>query len=1327
MKTKQRLIQIFLAATFVLMALEAQASVVFTNLHSFGIFTNGAYPSAALVQGSDGNFYGTTADGGTNGGYGTVFKISTNGVLTSLYSFTGGNDGAGPSGLAQGSDGNFYGTTAGGGTNHWGTVFKITTNGVFTSLYSFMGGLMDGGTPHGLVQGRDGYFYGTALQGGTYGVGTMFKISTNGALTMVYSFTGGNNGAYPNGLILGSDGYFYGTTYGDGPSSYLGSYGSIFKISFNGAFTNLYLFTDGNNGAFPDAGLAQGSDGSFYGTAANGAYSAGVVFKVSTNGVFTIVYSFTGGDDGWNPEAGLILGSDGYFYGTAEGGGTNDFGTVFKISTNGVLTSLYSFTGGNDGAGPEVGLVQGSDGYLYGTTYQAADGHSGAGTVFKISVSGSLTTLYSFTDNLDGVNPEADLVQGSDGYFYGTTYIGGTNGYGTVFKISASGVLAPLYSFTDHNDGGYPYAGLVQGSSGYFYGTTLGGGTNGAGTVFKISADGAFTSLYSFGGNDGAGPAGLAQGSAGNFYGTTHKGGTNGYGTVFKISASGVLTPLYSFTDDNDGGQPEAGLVLGNDGYFYGTTEYGGTNDDGTVFKISANGAFTSLYSFTGGNDGENPAAGLVQGSDGNFYGTTSTGGTNGAYGTIFKITTNGVLTSLYSFTGGDGAYPAAGLVLGSDGNIYGTTSGGGTNGGYGTVFKITSNGVLTRLYSFTGLNDGRQPEAGLVQGSDGNFYGTTYQGGIGGNGVVFRISVGLPASPTVQLTANPTNGEVPLTVQFYSPGVDNDSNTITAWNWNFGDGGTSTLQNPSHTYTTVSTFTPNLVATNNNGVAVVGYGPQIVTTNGPPSVTIQPTNNSIIVAVGGNLNFAVSATGTGPFSYQWQLNGTNLPDGIITTVAGNGTGGYSGDGGAATNAELNVPEGVAVDASGNLFVSDFYNNRIRKVGINGIINTVAGNGTNGYSGDGSAATNAELSYTEGVAVDATGSLFIDDGYNERIRKVEINGTITTVAGNGTYGYSGDDGAATNAELYFPSGVAVDATGNLFIADFYNNRIREVGTNGIITTVAGDGTRGYLGDGGAATNAELFFPYGIAVDTAGNLFIADEYNQRVRKVGSNGIITTVAGDGTQGYLGDGGAATNAELYYPLGVAVDVTGNLFIADYYNNRVRELETNGIITTVAGNGSKGYFGDGGVATNAELNNPYGVAVDATGNLLIADTENNRIRKVVLQGPTLALNDANFENAGAYDVVVSSPYGSVTSSVVNVTITLPPLILSASQITIGKTNFTFLLSGPGGSNYVLQASTNVLNWSSVSTSTIPVSGSIYLTNVISGYNSRFYRAYLQ
>ncbi len=225
-------------------------------------------------------------------------------------------------------------------------------------------------------------------------------------------------------------------------------------------------------------------------------------------------------------------------------------------------------------------------------------------------------------------------------------------------------------------------------------------------------------------------------------------------------------------------------------------------------------------------------------------------------------------------------------------------------------------------------------------------------------------------------------------------------------------------------------------------------------------------------------------------------------------------------------------------------------------------------------------------------------------------------------------------------------------------------------------------------------------------------------------MGTNGIITTVAGNGTNGFSGDGGAATNAELAYPSGVVVDATDNLFIADSENYRIREVSTNGIITTVAGNGFGGYSGDRGEATNAELYYPYGVAVDATGNLFIADSENNRIRKVVIQGPTFCLNDVGVGNAGAYDVVVSSPYGSVTSSVVNLTVTLPPL--SALQIT-GKTNFTFLLSGPAGSNYVLQASTNLLNWSPVSTSTIPVSGSMTLTNAVGGYNRRFYRAYLQ
>ncbi len=291
-----------------------------------------------------------------------------------------------------------------------------------------------------------------------------------------------------------------------------------------------------------------------------------------------------------------------------------------------------------------------------------------------------------------------------------------------------------------------------------------------------------------------------------------------------------------------------------------------------------------------------------------------------------------------------------------------------------------------------------------------------------------------------------------------------------------------------------------------------------------------------------------------------------------------------------------------------------------------------------------------------GVAVDATGNLFIADTYNERIRKVGTNGIIITVAGNGTEGYSGDGGAATNAELPYPAGVAVDATGNLFIADSGNNRIRKVGTNGIITTVAGNGHAGYSGDGGAATNAELNYPAGVAVDATGNLFIADRKTTASARWAPTGLSprwrATASYPSLGGYSGDGGAATNAELDLPDGVAVDATGNLFIADIGNNVIREMGTNGIITTVAGNGRAGYSGDGGAATNAELDLPEGVAVDATGNLFIADLGNNVIRKVVFPGPTLVLNDVGDGNAGEYDVVVSNPYGCVTSSVVNLTI---------------------------------------------------------------------------
>jgi hypothetical protein len=348
---------------------------------------------------------------------------------------------------------------------------------------------------------------------------------------------------------------------------------------------------------------------------------------------------------------------------------------------------------------------------------------------------------------------------------------------------------------------------------------------------------------------------------------------------------------------------------------------------------------------------------------------------------------------------------------------------------------------------------------------------------------------------------------------------------------------------------------------------------------------------------------------------------------GLINTVAGNGTAGYGGDGGAATSAELSGPNGVAVDSTGNIYIADYANNRIRKVTAStGAISTAAGNGTAGFSGDGGTATSAELNGPAAVAVDSAGNLYIADLANNRIRAVNTGSTtvtiagvaikagdIATVAGNGTRNYSGDGGPATSAELE-PIAVAVDTTGNIYIADLYSSRIREVtASTGIISTVAGDGTAGYSGDGGAATSAELNHPDGVAVDTAKNIYIADDGNNRVRKVTfSTGFISTVAGNGTAGYAGDGGPPTSAELNGPGGLAADSAGNIYIGDYLNNRIRWVASTSVISTVAGNGTAGYAGDGGRATSAELHGPNGVALDTAGNLYIADYSNNRIRAV-------------------------------------------------------------------------------------------------------------------
>jgi sugar lactone lactonase YvrE len=347
-----------------------------------------------------------------------------------------------------------------------------------------------------------------------------------------------------------------------------------------------------------------------------------------------------------------------------------------------------------------------------------------------------------------------------------------------------------------------------------------------------------------------------------------------------------------------------------------------------------------------------------------------------------------------------------------------------------------------------------------------------------------------------------------------------------------------------------------------------------------------------------------------------------------IDTVAGTGVAGYSGDGGAATSAQLEYPSDVVFDAAGNLIIVDWYNHRIRRVTPDGIITTIAGGGTNGL-GDGGPATSAKLYFPFGVAVDGDGNLAIADNRNNLIRRVDAEtGIITTIAGmKDTYGCSGyrgdngDGGAATSAGLCYPNAVAFDAAGNLVIADSGAHRIRRVdAVTGIITTIAGTGVPGYSRDGGAATSARLYSPTDVTFDSNGNLVIADYGTDRIRRVDAvTGIIATIAGTGIPGFSGDGQLATRARLLHPAGVAFDAAGNLAIADFYNQRIRRVDAvTGIITTIAGTGVYGYSGDGGAATSAQLYFPSGVAFDAAGNLAIADENNHRIRTVTADDTT-------------------------------------------------------------------------------------------------------------
>lgn len=741
---------------------------------------DGATPKGPLVPAPNGNLYGTATQGGTNGGWGTIFAITPSGTLSSLFSFGLTNGATAIGGLTFDGQGNFYGTTYDGGANGDGTIFEMTSGGTFRSLYSFTGASDGSNCYGGLLLARDGNFYGTTENGGVYGVGTVFRLSPGGTLTTLAQFDG-YQGANPEGtLVQGNDGSLYGTTSGGGSAGL----GAIYRLSLDGALQitaqprsqtvfagDTVLLSVATAGALPtsyqwvrngtnlvDGGNVSGSssrvlslsnaspaDATSYSVIVSNSYGA----IASTQAELQVVSS--GSTIVSQPVSQTVLAGAAVTLSVEANGAAPLFFQWQKDGANlvdggNILGSTTPSLTLNSGSVGDSGIYS----VLVSNTLTAVTSSNAALTVLPVtSPSANLVSLYSFaglnTSPASSMNPYGPLVQGADGNLYGTTLHGGEELLGSAFRVSSSGVFTLLYSFTNGLDGANPEGGLIPLGAGSFYGASPGAGPDRYGTLFKLTSGGQLTPLYAFGDAvDGGSPlASLMVASDGQLYGTAAIGGTNGAGTIFSLNTNGVFSSLWSF-NSNEGSYPAGPLVQATNGQFYATTSAGGSNGLGSVFTFDTNGTFTTLVALSDAQ-GTYPSNGLIQASDGAFYGTASHGGTNGGWGTVFRMTAGGDLATLYSFNWLDGAYPTGGLLQGTDGKLYGTTSQGGV-GGQGTVFQITTNGALKTLVWFYGPN-GANPQSSLIQAKNGCFYGTAQYGGTGfdgasqsGNGLVFRL-----------------------------------------------------------------------------------------------------------------------------------------------------------------------------------------------------------------------------------------------------------------------------------------------------------------------------------------------------------------------------------------------------------------------------------------------------------------------------------------------------------------------------------------------------------------------------------------------------------
>jgi uncharacterized repeat protein (TIGR03803 family) len=945
------------------------ANVALSTIHSFSGGSDGARPNGlTLLPGGD--FLGTCQRGGSNNA-GAVFHLDQSNSVAAIHNFNG-TDGESPfCELWPGPDGQFYGSTVQGGAFTDGTIFRMTATGFLTNVVQFNGG--NGGFQYSpLTTAADGNLYGTTYKGGAV-FGTVYRLSTNGAQTILYNFSGGADGGLPyGGLALASDGSLYGTTYKGGAG-----YGTVFRITTNGLFTSLFSFNH-TNGAYPYAGLVLCDDGNLYGAASSGgAFGNGTLFRMAPSGQQTVLYSFTGGADGSFPMATLVQAADGNLYGSTFFGGAANAGAVFRIApSTGLFSTVAQFDGYN-GSNPSAPMVNGLDGLLYGATQNG--GALGQGTIFQISYEGlapqftaqpvdrnaftgddvlfapalvgTLPMTFQWRKNgtnladntrISGSNGRSLLIHNVTAEDVSSYSLAVTNAFGfaistdafmqvtssapiilsqptgltlspgatAIFKIAAIGNNPLVYQW---NKDGVPLtdtaniigaassnltvATVTEPNSGNYYvvlSNSLGAVTSAVAnlSVVPVSAAGTrLTTAYAFdGGTNGGVPNGLSVSTNGTIFGSTQNGGANAAGTLFMLTSTSVVT-LAPFSAA-EGSSPHGPPFIDAAGNLFGSTTSGGAGSAGALYEFLAGPGLQNIFSFSGVPDAAHPMGGLILGSDGNLYGTAQDGGAAG-YGAVYRFDTNHLFSRVYSFTNGaDGANPNTALTLGADGMLYGLTDAGAN--GQGNIFSLSPAGALSTIYTLANTTDGSYPVGPIFQGYDGTLFFSLRFAKLGGYtfpGGVFYVTTN--GSFGAIYIFNPPFGDGQYPAAGVIESSDGNLYGTTEYGGTSGNGTIFVATRAGHYLTLVNLDGFNSGANPRTPVIEAPDGTLYATTStgGPggqgtilklaftSAPQITTQPAGVTLLAGSAVNFTVAALAARPMYYQWVKNGTNLFD----------------------------------------------------------------------------------------------------------------------------------------------------------------------------------------------------------------------------------------------------------------------------------------------------------------------------------------------------------------------------------------------------------------------------------------------------------------